>query len=80
MRANLKSSFNYTIAIILIILGFVGWVLPIMPGVILIIAGLIILSIENPKLDRYIETKFSRHPRLDKIFLGLRRKLQSIFG
>ena len=80
MRAKLKSSFNYSIAIVLIILGIIGWVLPILPGVILIIAGVIILSIENPKLEAYIERKFSKYPKLEKIFLSLRHRLNKIFG
>ncbi len=80
MKAKLKSSFNYTVAILLIILGIIGWVLPVMPGLILIVAGIIILSIENPKLDHYIEFKFAKHPRSEKIFLALRDKLHSIFG
>ena len=31
----------------------------VMPGIILIVAGVIILSIENPSLESYIENKFS---------------------
>jgi uncharacterized membrane protein YbaN (DUF454 family) len=80
MKAKLKSSFNYTIAILLIVLGFIGWVLPVMPGIILVVAGVIILSIENPKLDTYIESKFTNHPKTEKIFLALRDKMHSIFG
>ena len=80
MRAKLKSSINYTVSILLIILGIIGWVLPVMPGVILIIAGLIILSIENPKLDKYIETKIIKYPRVEKVFLSIRAKLINIFG
>lgn len=80
MKAKLKSSFNYTIAIFLIVLGIIGWVLPVMPGIILVVAGVIILSIENPKLDKYIESRFVKHPKLEKIFFSLRDRLHSIFG
>ena len=80
MRAHLKSSFNYTIAILLIILGFIGWIVPVMPGIILIVAGVIILSIENPRLEFYIENKFSKYPKIEKIFLLIRDKVKKIFG
>lgn len=80
MKAKLKSSFNYTIAILLIVLGIIGWVLPVMPGLILVVAGVIILSIENPKWDVYIESKFVKHPKLEKMFFSLRDKMRSIFG
>lgn len=80
MKAKLKSSFNYTIAILLIVLGIIGWVIPVMPGLILVVAGIIILSIENPKWDAYIESKFVKHPKLEKIFFSLRDKMRSIFG
>lgn len=80
MKAKLKSSFNYTVAILLMITGIIGWVLPIMPGLILVVAGIIIISIENPKLDHYIESKFSKYPKAEKIFLRLRDKMHSIFG
>lgn len=80
MKAKLKSSFNYTIAVLLIVLGFVGWIMPVMPGIILIVAGVIILSIENPRLDAYIEAKFAKHPKLENIFLSIRDKVHNIFG
>ena len=80
MRAHLKSSFNYTIAILLIILGFIGWIVPVMPGIILIVAGVIILSIENPRLEFYIENKFSKYPKIEKIFLLIRDKIKRVFG
>ena len=80
MRAHLKSSFNYTIAILLIILGFIGWIVPVMPGIILIVAGVIILSIENPRLESYIENKFSKYPKIEKIFLLIRDKIKRVFG
>ena len=80
MRAHLKSSFNYTIAILLIILGFIGWIVPVMPGIILIVAGVIILSIENPRLEFYIENKFSKYPKIEKIFLLIRDKVKRVFG
>ena len=80
MRAHLKSSFNYTIAVLLIILGIIGWILPIMPGLVLILAGVIILSIENPKLESYIEHKFSKYPKAEKVFLSIRHRVKKIFG
>lgn len=80
MKAKLKSSFNYTIAILLILLGFLGTILPIMPGIILIAAGAIILSIENPKLDSFIEKQFSRHPKAEEIFFKIRDKIHKIFA
>ncbi len=80
MRAHLKSSFNYTIAILLIILGFIGWIVPVMPGIVLIVAGVIILSIENPRLESYIENKFSKYPKIEKIFLLIRDKVKRVFG
>lgn len=80
MKAKLKSSFNYTIAITLIILGLIGWIVPVMPGLILIVAGVIILSIENPRLESYLERKFSRYPKVDNIFLALRQRVKNIFG
>ncbi len=80
MKAKLKSGFNYGIAFILISLGLLGSVLPIMPGLIFIVVGVIIISIENPKLDSLIERQFSKHPKAEAVFIKVRDKVHSIFG
>ena len=80
MKAKLKTSFNYFTAIILIICGVIGWVLPILPGLVFIIIGLIILSIENPRLEKYIEGKLLNYPKIDNVFLAVRQKVKNIFG
>ncbi len=80
MRAKLKSSFNYFIAILLICAGILGTVLPILPGVLPILIGLVILSIEIPVIDEWLESKFSKNEKFNKHFQSTKRKVRDIFG
>ena len=63
MSINWKNFISLSLAIILIIIGIIGLILPVIPGIIFVIAGAVII-------DRiYPELKNHRHifPHLDKI-------------
>ena len=80
MRAKLKSSFNYFIAVILIVAGILGSILPIVPGVIPILIGLVILSIEIPVIDEWLDSKFAKSEKLNRSFQSAKGKVKNIFG
>ena len=80
MRAKLKSSFNYFLAILLIFGGVIGFILPIVPGLLPILIGLVILSIEIPVIDEWLESKFSKNEKFNKHFQTTKRKVRDIFG
>jgi uncharacterized membrane protein YbaN (DUF454 family) len=81
MIHNLRKLIHIALGIILVLLGIAGLVLPIINGTILLIIGFIIISFENPTIEKHLYriTKKNTmihhwHLKLDKILRKLFRK------
>lgn len=61
--------------VVLIVLGVPGLVLPFLQGVLMIVAGLVLLSSASPRVRRALEKARERHPALDRRMDWWRRKL-----
>ena len=61
---------------ILILIGLPGLILPIIPGTVLILAGIIILSADLPFFDRIIVWIEKRYPKLGRAIKKARKTLR----
>ncbi len=68
------------IGVILLISGLIGLVLPILPGIVLVFAGLILLSLEIPRLDNYLNHAASRNSKLEYYYLKARNYIRNKLG
>src|SRR3546814_8994921 len=50
-----------------IVLGVLGLVLPILQGFLFLAIGFYLLSLESPRVKRFMDRTLARHPRLAKI-------------
>src|SRR3546814_19191201 len=51
-----------------IVLGVLGLVLPILQGFLFLAIGFYLLSLESPRVKRFMDRTLARHPRLAKIY------------
>jgi len=70
-----KRSITFIIGLILIAIGFVGFVLPIFPGVIPFIIGLVMLSRSSTTVRQYLSRLKTMFPRQYEQFQKMREKL-----
>jgi uncharacterized membrane protein YbaN (DUF454 family) len=68
------------VGIVLLISGLLGLILPILPGIVLIFAGLILLSLEMPRLDMYLSSAASRNSKLDYYYVKARKRIREKLG
>lgn len=68
------------LGIILIVVGLAGIILPILPGWPLIFGGLILLSLESPIIDHYINNLVSKNRHLEHYYLKSRFWVRNRFG
>ena len=64
MKKHAKRVLVLTVAIIFIILGLAGTVLPFLQGFLFIAIGLMLLSFYSPKIRLFIEKHTEKYPRL----------------
>lgn len=64
-------------AILLILLGCIGAILPIVQGFPFIIAGLVILTIIFPELQAQVEKHTQKVPMIHKFYLKMRKIIHS---
>ncbi len=68
------------LGVILVLVGIIGLVMPIMPGWPLIFMGLILLSLESPIIDYYINNLVSKNKHLEYYYLKTRFWVRNRFG
>jgi uncharacterized membrane protein YbaN (DUF454 family) len=64
------------LGVILILIGLPGLILPIIPGTVLILAGILLLSTDLPFFDRLLARLENRHPKLDQAMKKVRQFFQ----
>jgi uncharacterized membrane protein YbaN (DUF454 family) len=68
------------LGIILVMIGLTGIIIPVLPGWPLIFAGLILLSLESPIIDHYINNIVSKNKYLEHYYLKSRFWIRNRFG
>ena len=66
-RSPWKRFLIFVVAWGLIFLGFLGILLPILPGVIFLVAGIYLLSLESLWLNRQLDKIGQRYPKVGEI-------------
>jgi len=79
MRKKLRSTFNYFIIVILFVLGVIGIILPIVPGVIFFAIGVVILSFELPYIENMLDKYIDKEKDFGKKFFSYKNKLEKYF-
>lgn len=51
-----------------VVLGVVGLVLPILQGFLFLAIGFYLLSLESPRVRRFVDRTLARYPRLAKVY------------
>ncbi len=59
LNPGVRKVLDWAIGITLILLGIAGWLIPVLPGWIFVLAGLAVLSSHNP-WARALHTRFQR--------------------
>ena len=80
MHQPFKHAAIILIAIILVIVGVAGLVLPLLPGVLFIVVGLLLLSAYNPRFEFWIHEQTKKYPPLHRMALDLQAFIERIIG
>ncbi len=80
MIKHARRIFLITIAILLIVVGTAGLVLPILPGIVLLLLGLLLLAMFFPALDSWIHSLTEKNPQAHATAQKFRDFLQRIIG
>lgn len=80
MRRHLKRGFLTGIAIIFLLLGIVGLVLPFLQGILFIAIGLILLSLVSVRVRQFLDRHTVRFPRVHKVVRNIERAVGRIVG
>ncbi len=75
-----KSAIIYFLGAFFLLCGLIGLILPFVPQAIPIAIGLILISMENPKLNIWVENKIKRWPKILETYQKLHTKIHSIFN
>lgn len=62
LSPRVRKAFDWTLGLLLVLLGIVGWVLPVLPGWIFVLAGLAVLS-SHSRWARALHVRFQRFGR-----------------
>ncbi len=76
MHRHLKTSLNYLLIALFLLLGFIGLALPLVPQAIFFAIALILISFEVPSVEQYIERKLNKESILGKTYLGIKEKVE----
>jgi uncharacterized protein YqgC (DUF456 family) len=68
------------LGILMILIGLPGLVFPIIPGTVFIVAGILILSVDVPLIDRLVLWVGRRYPKLGRTLEKFRAKLKERNG
>lgn len=80
MRGHIRNTVIIFIAVFLILVGVAGLVLPLLPGALFILVGLLLLSAYNPRFEYWILSITKKYPPLHHIALDLQAFIERIIG
>ncbi|MBI2653886.1 hypothetical protein HYX02_03680 [Candidatus Woesearchaeota archaeon] len=61
MYVKIFKIFKYTVGIVLIVIGVIGLFLPIIQGILLIIAGLLLMGVKKEQIKKWFKKLKFRH-------------------
>jgi uncharacterized membrane protein YbaN (DUF454 family) len=79
MKRNLRRVINVTIGVLFLLLGVAGLVLPILNGLIFLIAGFIIISFESPTVEKKLFHITRKNGHIHAWHMKLDKWLRKIF-
>ena len=80
MRKHIKRTLILSAAVLCILLGLLGLVLPFVQGVLFIAIGLILLSLCSPTMREWMEIHTKRYPKLHAVVERMERWMVKIIG
>jgi uncharacterized protein YqgC (DUF456 family) len=80
MKRRIKRLILFIIALIALLLGFVGIFLPFLQGILLLAVGLILLSILSPSVRVWMEKHTVKYPKLHSIAAKLDDWVRKVIG
>ncbi len=80
MQRHVKRAFVLTLAIIILVLGIIGIVMPVLPGVLFIAVALILLSLVSATVRAVLDRHTVRFPRVHKGMRRVERAVVRIVG
>jgi uncharacterized membrane protein YbaN (DUF454 family) len=80
MKKHFKRVAILTLAVMFILLGLIGLVLPFLQGFLFLAIGLLFLSFYSPKLRAWMDKYTVRYPRLHQAVLRVEGWVISIIG
>ncbi len=80
MRGFIQYIALFFVAITSIVVGIAGIVLPFLPGFLLILIGLVLLSLLNPWVETKLHQVTEKYPPVHKVVLELRAVISRIIG
>lgn len=75
MKAAIHHIFKLTLGWLLVLLGVIGWFLPVVPGTLLFLLGVAVLSAQSEWIRGKIENLKARFPRQAARFHALKESL-----
>tara|TARA_R110002167_G_scaffold49498_3_gene144985 strand:+ start:335 stop:574 length:240 start_codon:yes stop_codon:yes gene_type:complete len=67
------------LAIICFIIGVLGLILPIIPGIVFLIISLLCLSVASKRVHLFLQRLRKKYPALDKAWHLVEQKIKNIF-
>lgn len=80
MKRQAKRGAILLAALLFLVMGLVGSLLPFLPGFVFIAIGLILISIVSLTVHNYIERHTSRYPRFHKLITKLNTAVRKVVG
>lgn len=76
---SVKRTFYILIAVLFIIVGICGLVLPILNGIIFLLLGFILLSFESPYIHHHLERIASKNDVINRWYKKLDHWMRAVF-
>lgn len=80
MQRHIKRVFVLTIAVIFILLGLAGLVLPFLQGFLFLAIGLLLLSLYSPSVREWMDRHTVKYPKLHQLVLRAEGWVVGIIG
>lgn len=80
MKGFIRHGIIIILALCLIIVGTAGLVLPLLPGLLFILVGVLLLSAYNPRFEFWLHEQTKKYPPVHKIVKDLEAFIDRILG